>query len=119
QWDTIGTGLNGGLLNIDIAPDGTVYCLSGLVTGGFPVNKLVNNNWVQLGNSGVYGYPWEVAVDENGVPHIGHAGAVQRYDGANWYMMANGPFNTFGSSYGGGIAFNKKKYALCSSPDPN
>src|SRR5690606_20243158 len=77
-WDTVGTGFRY-ITNIDIAPDGTVYTLhEGAATGSgwYAVEKLVNNAWVQLGSTQVYGYGWEVATDKQGTPYIAHAAAV-------------------------------------------
>ena len=108
-WDTVGTGFRY-ITNIDIAPDGTVYTLhEGAATGSgwYAVEKLVNNAWVQLGSTQVYGYGWEVATDKQGTPYIAHAAAVQKYDGNNWFTIGNGAFAGSGGAHQVHIAFGK------------
>src|SRR5690606_26102467 len=89
-------------------------------TGGYPVNKLINNNWVQLGNSGVSGIPWKFALDKQGFPHIpftesnGSGGqiSIKKFDGNSWHYLGKKTFTNHSSTSEARMVFDNKNLPI-------
>ena len=96
KWNILGTGANGNILDLGIAPNGYVYALGSFTTiGGVAANRIAYWNgttWNAMG-SGLNGDGWTIAFSPNGSAYVGgafttaggiNAARIAKWDGSSW-----------------------------------
>ncbi|NOK59118.1 MAG: hypothetical protein GFH27_549283n422 [Chloroflexi bacterium AL-W] len=99
-WQTVGTGLNGGVSGITFAANGDIYVTGDFTTaGGVSANcvaKWDGASWSALG-SGLNSYGLTIAVGHDGTVYVGgnfstaggvSASGVAQWNGASWSAMS-------------------------------